>query len=314
MPIPGSGRSASTSDRKRNVSAGDPTCAAGRRRARRSRPRPPGAGSWGPCSSIPASASTVFCSSESVNVCPISSNTTGRYLILPRRRADRGGQDAPVIEVHRLAKRGDRIGALGRGCSARTDIRSARARLRYSRGAPSSPKRDAGAKRAALIVARGRRPAPQQRLDFAIENLGPAGARIFPREEAIPIQPRPVRRCYFVHAGEREIADAHVARAAAHFARVAGAGRRTYTAARGTLRANPLDRSRRVSRPIRACGPAPVQTRRWASAAGRRFTKVSTWGVSARTPTTTASMPKRAGVSSAMLSSVRLGASQTHRK
>ena len=51
---------------------------------------------------------------------------------------------------------------------------------------------------------------------------GPAGARVFPRKEAIPIEPGAAarRNIGFVHAGQRKVADADVTRPAAHLARV----------------------------------------------------------------------------------------------
>ena len=145
-------------------------------------------------------ASTVRCKLESVKSGGISSNTTGRYFSLPRRRPMRGGQDAAVVEAHRLA---ERWRALARASAA---ARPSRRRFLEQAGlveqfvalqhlllvpaSPSPQRRSRGARaRARQGPARprrrrhrGRRPGREGRPDRCVEDGRPAAAPILPRE------------------------------------------------------------------------------------------------------------------------------------
>ena len=248
---------------------------------------------------MPASASTVLWSSESVNVAPISSKTTGRYLILPRKRpiavARCAGGRGPSVRraLRSLAPPG--VGSIRRG------IRSVRARLRCStarrrarmrrarerRGRHPPARRSSTGATAARSRGRGSRAARRARL--------PTGKNGTSRPGAAQRAARHV-----VDAGEREITDAHKTWTAASPRADRGGDRRTYRAARDTL-AQPGLVAENASRGeleraiARRCECAARQARRTSHGPN-----VSTCGVSSRTPTMPRRSLSRAGVSSAI--------------
>src|SRR5215831_2168485 len=146
-------------------------------------------------------------------------------LQLGAQARDRGRENAPMVEPHRRAER-RQLAALERGLAAVAARLLDEARLvqelvavehlllvpwaaarREALAQPLAP-----AERARGIVARlALRPGVERRQDRAVEDLGPPGAPVLPREEAVPRREAGAGRAQRFRAvgtaGERQVAD-----------------------------------------------------------------------------------------------------------